>query len=206
MKKNYFFVASLLMLLLSVVGFSDNLFYDVHQKSNSDPKYIIHGIFCLSWFVILVIQTGFIRAGNYRMHIRLGLAGMLVAIGVFISTVYIFAVLYKGWDLMPFYVKANRLFMPGFALFTLLGYLNRKQPVRHKRYLFIGSFYMLGPVLDRVAGKFHIDPVEILHLIIWNLLFFFLFYYDWLQVKKIHMVSIAGFVLFYLIWIIAIYF
>lgn len=206
MKKNYFFVASLLMLLLSVVGFSDNLFYDVHQKSNSDPKYIIHGIFCLSWFVILVIQTGFIRAGNYRLHMRLGLAGMFIAIGVFISTVYIFAVLYKGWDIMPFYVKANRLFMPSFALFTLLGYINRKQPARHKRYLFIGSFYMLGPVLDRIAGKLLIDPVEILHLIIWNLLFFFLFYYDWLYLKKIHPISIAGFVWFYMIWIIAIYF
>lgn len=37
-KRNYFYWASVFLLILSVVAFSDNLFYDVKQKSNSDPN------------------------------------------------------------------------------------------------------------------------------------------------------------------------
>ena len=55
MRKNYFFWASFFLLFLSVFAFSDNLFYDVKQESNSDPKFIIHGLFFLAWFIILVI-------------------------------------------------------------------------------------------------------------------------------------------------------
>ncbi len=40
MKKNYFLVASVALLLLSIIGFSDNLFTDIGQESNSDPKYV----------------------------------------------------------------------------------------------------------------------------------------------------------------------
>ena len=39
----YFSVTSALLLFLSVVAFSDNLFTDVGQASNHDPKFVIHG-------------------------------------------------------------------------------------------------------------------------------------------------------------------
>ncbi len=84
------------MLLMSVVAFSDNLLTDEGQKSNSNPKFIIHGLFCLAWFIMLVVQSGFIRSKNYKAHIRWGVAGMLMALGVFLSSVYIFVVIYKG--------------------------------------------------------------------------------------------------------------
>jgi hypothetical protein len=72
MKKNYFFYCSLVLLFLSLFAFSDNLIYDVKQESNSDPKFIIHGLFFLAWFVLLVIQTGYIRKGYYRYACRAG--------------------------------------------------------------------------------------------------------------------------------------
>ena len=66
MKKYFFQVASILILIFYIIGFSDNLFTDVRQKSNSDPKFIIHGLFCFAWIVILVIQTNFISNGNIK--------------------------------------------------------------------------------------------------------------------------------------------
>lgn len=205
MRKNYFFITSIFMLVLSIIAFSDNLFFDIHQKSNSDPKFIIHGLFCLAWFVILVIQTGFARQLKYKAHIRLGLAGMLVALGVFISSVYIFIVIYKGWDAMLFFVKANRFFMLSFGILITLGYVKRKRPIIHKRAIYIATLYMLGPILDRVAGKFNIDNVEMFNGIIWNVLFISLLIYDQITLKKLHWLSIAGFVWFYLVWVISIY-
>lgn len=126
MRKYYFQTASIFLLILSVIAFSDNLITDVGQKSNSDPKFIIHGLLMFAWFIIFVVQTNFIRKGDYKAHMKWGIAGMLVAIGVFLSTVVVFITAFKGWAAMPFFVKANRFFMLSFAVLVLLGYLNRQ--------------------------------------------------------------------------------
>lgn len=204
MRKNYFFWASLFLLFLSVFAFSDNLFYDVKQESNSDPKFIIHGLFFLAWFIILVIQTGYIRKGNYKAHRTLGVAGMLIGLGVIISTFYVFVAIYEGWSVMPFQVKANRIFTTTFAFLVLLAYVNRKNGVRHKRYIYVGSLYVLGPVLDRVVGKLTLidtfTGAVIFEAIIWNILFISLFIYDWQTLRKILPISWLGFIWFYVIW------
>ncbi|MEJ8819284.1 hypothetical protein [Lacibacter sp. H407] len=207
MRKNYFFWASLFLLFLSVFAFSDNLFYDVKQESNSDPKFIIHGLFFLAWFIILVIQTGYIRKGNYKAHRALGIAGMLIGLGVIISTFYVFVAVYKGWSVMPDYVKANRIYTTSFAVLVLLAYLNRKHGIKHKRYIYVGTLYVLGPVLDRVAGKLmsfdSMTGVVLFETIIWNVLFLSLFVYDWRTLKKIHSISWVGFIWFYVVWVLS---
>lgn len=207
MRKNFFFWTSLFLLFLSVFAFSDNLFYDVGQKSNSDPKFIIHGLFFLAWFIILVIQTGYIRKRNYKAHRTLGITGMLIGLGVIISTFYVFVAVYKGWSVMPYFVKANRFFTTSFAILILLAYLNRKHGIKHKRYIYIGTLYVLGPVLDRVAGKLMIDTdlgFILFEAIIWNTLFIALFIYDWHTLKKIHPVSWIGYIWFYVVWLLSV--
>ena len=207
MRKNFFFWTSLFLLFLSVFAFSDNLFYDVGQKSNSDPKFIIHGLFFLAWFIILVIQTGYIRKGNYKAHRTLGITGMLIGLGVIISTFYVFVAVYKGWSVMPYFVKANRFFTTSFTILILLAYLNRKHGIKHKRYIYIGTLYVLGPVLDRVAGKLMIDTdlgFFLFEAIVWNTLFISLFIYDWRTLKKIHPISWIGCIWFYVVWILSV--
>jgi hypothetical protein len=118
MRKYYFQTASLFLLVLSIIAFSDNLITDVGQKSNSDPKFIIHGLIMFAWFIIFAIQANFIRKGNYAAHIKWGIAGMITAIGVFLSTVYVFVAVYKGWESMPFFCKGQP---PVYAEFCRFG-------------------------------------------------------------------------------------
>jgi hypothetical protein len=212
MKKYFFPVSTLLIFIFSVIGFSDNLFTDVGQKSNSDPKFIIHGLFCFAWIIILVIQSNFIRKGNIKAHVKLGVAGMVAAAGVFVTTVYIFVVVYKGWDVMPYYVKSNRIFMPLFGIWVWLGYRYRRRPVLHKRFMYIGTLYMLGPILDRAIGNFYLEKFvsefvmyDIVVKVVWGLFFIFLFIYDWKTLRKLHPVSLAGAALFCTTWVVAIY-
>lgn len=200
MRKYHFQVATIFLLLLSVIAFSDNLFTDVGQKSNSDPKFIIHGLLMFAWFGILVVQANFIRAGNVKAHIRWGTAGMLIGLAVFISTIYVFVQVYKGWEVMPYFVKANRIFMFSFAVLLVLAWLNRRNGVKHKRYIYLSSLLILAPILDRVAAKLHIDNVDFFNLAIWNLLFIALFRYDWVTLRKIHTISWVGVVWFYVVW------
>jgi len=65
--------------------------------------------------------------------------------------------------------------------------------------------YLLGPILDWMAGHLSIDKVIIFNGIIWNGLFLSLFRYDWSTSKKIQWISWTGFIWFYILWVISIY-
>lgn len=201
MKKNYFITVSVLLLLFSIIGFSDNLFLDIKQPSNSDPKFMVHGLFMFAWFIILLVQTNFIRKNNLKSHIRWGTAGLIAATGTVLSTFYVFAVVYKGWDVMPFYAKANRFLMPSFALYIWLGFKNRKNTVLHKHYIFLGTFFLLEPILSRFPLDMLSDTAFYIFLFgVWNLLFLSFFIYDWIVLQKIHRITWLSY-----LWVLVVY-
>ena len=215
----YFSAASALLLVLSVVAFSDNLFTDVGQASNHDPKFVIHGLFGLAWYVLLTEQANLIRTRRVSLHKTLGIATFLVAIGVTLSTLYIFVVLWKGWANMAPEVRANRLLLPGYALCVMLAWRWRTRPEWHKRLLFAGTFLMLGPVLARTYDPLiasWLGPLvpamspqtdEVLFLMyffgVWVGFFVSLACYDWRKDKRVHAVTLAGFAWLVLSWVIS---
>jgi hypothetical protein len=217
---SYFSIVSVMLLFLSITAFSDNLFTNVHQPSNSDPKFIIHGLFGLAWYFLLATQTYLARVRNLRLHKKLGISIFIVAIGVTLSTLYIFIALWKGWANMEPEVRANRLLLPGYALCVFLAWQWRGQSDWHKRLIFVGTFFMLGPVLDRdydpliVSWATPTFPLlytkqvdEIGFLIFrwggWISFFLSLMFYDWKTVRRIHPVTLAGCAWFILVVIIS---
>lgn len=228
----YFSIISALLLFLSVVAFSDNLFTDVTQPSNSDPKFIVHGLFGLAWYVLLVVQSNLARVHNLRFHKKLGVSTFLVAIGVTLSTLYLFVVLWNGWANTTGEARANRLFLPAYAMCLSLAWLWRGQPDWHKRLIFTGTFFMLGPVLARAYDPLVVawmeplfptfsatmvsmsmdfaglqaDPAFLVFFYgVWIGFFLSLVFYDWKTLKRIHPVTIAGPVWFVLAWLIALF-
>ena len=213
----YFSVVSGLLLFLSVAAFSDNLFTNIGQRSNSDPKFIIHGVFGLLWYVLLVVQANLVRLRNIKLHKRLGITAFVVAIGVTLSTLYIFVDLWKGWSHMAADVRANRLFLAGYATCLLFAWRHRARTDWHKRLIFIGTFFMLGPVLSRAfdplivswmeplfpAFTARMDPIGFFIFFwgIWIGFFLSLAAYDWRLLRRVHPVTSAGFASFVLIWL-----
>lgn len=215
----YFSITSALLLFLSVVAFSDNLFTDIGQPSNRDPKFVVHGLFGLAWYVLLAIQANLVRVRNLRLHRKLGVATFVVAIGVTLSTLYIFVAVWKGWDAMATEVRANRLLLPGYAACLWLAWLRRGQSDWHKRLIFTGTFFMLGPVLSRAYDPLIVSWMEPLfpafaarvdeagflafHWGIWIGCFLSLARYDWATLRRVHPVTMAGFAWFALAWLIS---
>jgi hypothetical protein len=193
---------SLLLLTLSIIAFSDNLFTDIDQPSNFDPKFVVHGMFWLAWLGIFAAQALLARSGNWRLHRRLGVAGFLAAIGVTLSTFVIFAAVWKGWDAMPPEVKANRILLPGYALCVLLAWRWRRHGDWHRRLSYVGTLFVLLPILDRASRRFGVSP-EAFILVVWNGLFISLFAYDLAARRRIHPVSWGGFACFYGVWTLA---
>jgi len=205
----YFSNVSVLLLVLSIVAFSDNLFTDIGQPSNRDPKFIVHGIFGLAWYVLLATQANLVRVRNLRLHRKLGIATFMVAIGVTLSTLYLFVVLWKGWPNMEPDVRANRLLLPGYALCLLLAWRLRARSDWHKRLIFVGTFFMLGPVLDRIYDPLvmswakpmfpllytkQVDEIGFLMFRwgCWTGFFLSLALYDWKTLRYVHRVTLAG--------------
>ena len=188
MQRNYFSVVSSLLLLFTLIGFQDNLFTNIGQESNRDPKFVIHGLFCLAWMIVFAVQANLIRTGRFAWHQQVGMVGFLIAIGVTISTVYVFVEVWKPWSEMPLRAKANRILLPSYSLLMLLAWLNRSRPDLHKRMICMGTLYMLSPVLGRASGG-----VIIAFYIVWFGLFASMFAYDWIVSRKIHPVTYLGF-------------
>jgi len=205
----YFSNVSVLLLVLSIVAFSDNLFTDIGQPSNRDPKFIVHGIFGLAWYVLLATQANLVRVRNLRLHRKLGIATFMVAIGVTLSTLYLFVVLWKGWPNMEPDVRANRLLLPGYALCLLLAWRLRARSDWHKRLIFVGTFFMLGPVLDRIYDPLvmswakpmfpllytkQVDEIGFLMFRwgCWIGFFLSLALHDWKTLRYVHRVTLAG--------------
>ena len=216
----YFTLTAALMLVLSVVAFSDNLFTDVGQPSNRDPKFIVHGLFGLAWYVLLLVQANLVRVRNVALHRKVGVATLVVALGVALSTLYIFVAVWKGWANMGEEARANRLLLPGFALFLLLAWWNRARPDWHKRLVFCGSFLMLGPVLARCydplvvswmqplfpAFTARVDETGFLLFFFggWMAFFVSLVVHDRRTLHRVHPVTFAGLAWFALAWAVAI--
>ena len=200
-RRYYFPVVSLSLVALTLIAFSDNLFTNVGQPSNRDPKFIVHGLLCGAWMIVLFAQSTLVATGNVRLHRKLGIAAVVIAIGVALSTIWVFYAAWKGWAVMTPDVKANRLLLPSFALFAALGFINRRRPDRHKRFIYTGTLFMLEPVLGRVY-----DPaiVPLMHgltgpqidalyvpwkFAVWLAYFLSLFVYDWRTARRIHPIS-----------------
>ena len=215
-RARYFFVvASLVLLALTLVAFWDNLVTDTGQASNHDPKFIVHGLFCGAWIIILVVQALLVSRRNVRLHRKLGIAGLLIAAGVTLSTIWVFWAVWKGWAAMSPDVKANRLLLPSYSLFMAMAYLNRRRADWHKRFIYTGTLFMLDPVLGRVydplLGPFmtgrtekQVDAAFLpTILVIWLGFFAALFAYDAVAIRRIHRVTAGALAWFAVEWTVA---
>ncbi|QDZ08542.1 hypothetical protein FPZ24_14575 [Sphingomonas panacisoli] len=215
MRRYYFPVASLSLVALTLIAFSDNLFTDVDQPSNRDPKFIVHGLLCGAWMIVLFVQTTLIAAGNVRLHRTVGIAAIAIAVGVTLSTIWVFVAVWDGWATMSPEVKGNRLLLPSYSVAVALGYLQRRRPDRHKRFVYAGTLFMLEPVLARVYDPLVVPllrgmstaQVDALFLpwmfAVWLAFFASWLAYDWLTIRRFHAITIGALLWFGLMWAIA---
>lgn len=202
--RKYFATISATVLIFSIWGFSDNLFWDIGQPSNSDPKFVVHGLFCLAWMVIFFLQSMLVANRNVALHRKLGIAGIIIAIGTLVSTVYLFAAIWKGWENMAPFVKANRVLFSSFAICVFWAFYIRGKSAWHKRLMLVGTLFMMEPILSRVFGTAEITILKgmsdsqldfywyIVVFTLWGLLFMSLFAHDWLTSKRFHPVTVGG--------------
>src|SRR5512137_1440484 len=78
---------ALAMLIAAYVGFARSFFLRPlfpEWPSPSEPIFYVHGVFFSAWCVLLVVQATLVGAGRTDLHRKLGVMGVIIAVGMVI--------------------------------------------------------------------------------------------------------------------------
>lgn len=137
------------------IGFSTTYFIPMARGTFAGPLIVhIHGISAFTWVSLLVTQALLIRGGKTRLHMRIGQAGLPLAVLIWAS-----GILTAAWaarrDFPDQGVVAVTSFMGTvsglsiFLAFVVTGYFARKRPAAHKRWLALATIAVLWPAIFR---------------------------------------------------------
>lgn len=144
---------STLFLGLVLVGFSRSYYLKSYFDFPALPVHLhIHGIALSSWFLLACLQPWLVKAGNFRLHRRLGVAGVVIAASVVVTGIWTL-VLRDAPDIdeHPSAAAGNIASLLMFLYCVAFGVFLRRNSGTHKRLMLLASIPILAPALDRFA-------------------------------------------------------
>jgi uncharacterized membrane protein YozB (DUF420 family) len=162
--------AAVLALAIVLVGFSRTFFLKpfFHAPPPLSLLTIVHGCIMTAWFVLFIVQTQLVAAGNVRLHRRLGVAGIALAALVLLAgttTAIVGARLGHSPGPPPrMFLTVPLGDMAVFAILTGAAFLYRKRGDYHKRLMVLAFAGMLTAAVARIPGNGNIilDFIETL--------------------------------------------
>jgi hypothetical protein len=164
-RSRFMAIVSWVLLGIVLLGFAPTFYLRSFFPVPPIPGYLyVHGTIVTAWFVLLVVQTSFVAAGNTRVHRRLGplgiLIGALVAVpGIWFTMKFPSRVLQQTGA--PREVLLPRL-TEGVAVgltvaimtgaFLTAAFLNTRKPQIHQRFVILASIAMVSAALTRIGG------------------------------------------------------
>ena len=167
----FFIVAASTMLTIMVAGFHP---YYLRGEGMAGriispqlaPLVLVHGAGMTVWLMLFLIQSLLVPSRKLRIHMKLGWAGIAVAVVAAASGFMLALESVRRVPAVPFWGMAYRQFMLVmlievmlFALFVLAGVLFRKRPRIHKAAMLCASLSILAgatvrmPILFPVFGQ-----------------------------------------------------
>lgn len=182
-------------LIAIFIGFSKPFIIPVVRKTFEAPLSIyIHGALSLGWVLLFTIQSSLIHKKNYKLHARLGIGGIFLAIATSLSLLpvakFIIARDLKlGLGEMA-YSNSISLLTTGIMFLLLVGFAIyfRSQSQIHKRLLLLGTIVLLWPAWFRFRHFFpNVPRPEIwFGLILSDSLIIIAWIWDKISNKRIH--------------------
>lgn len=158
-ERRFFTGMAIAMLLAAYVGFARSFFLRPlfpAWPSPSEPIFYVHGAFFSAWCVLLVTQALLVGVGRTDVHRKLGVFGVVVAVGMVILGVAGALIAanrptgFHGVPVPPLQFLVVPLFdMAFFSLFFGLGVANRTDPQSHKRWMVLATVTLLAAAFAR---------------------------------------------------------
>ncbi len=154
----FYFSAALLAAVIVLVGFSRTYFLkEVFHAPNLLPIVHLHAIVFSSWVALFITQTWLVSARRTRLHMRLGIAGFLLAcIMVMVGTTTALTVAKHGHvrpgGPPPLQFLVVPIFdMLVFSILIAAGLLMRRRPDYHKRILLVATASLMTAAFGRIV-------------------------------------------------------
>lgn len=147
------------------VGFSKTFIVPVSSNSfKAPPSIYIHAFFSFAWVVLFTLQAFFIQTNRHKLHIRLGVLGIIIALGTSITLIPVAKFIIER-DLKlglgdTAFSNSVGLLTTGIIFLTLVsfGLYYRKKVQTHKRLLLLATIVLLWPAWFRFRHFFPSIP------------------------------------------------
>lgn len=187
----------LAMAAIVAVGFSRTFFlrswFDVEPLT---VRLQLHGLVLTLWVVLFIVQARLIAVGRRRLHMSLGIAGMILA-AVVIATTYEAAIeaVQAGVGRGGIGVDrlwSNVLVLTLFGLFVGLGVWFRKRPERHRAFMLLAMIAVIGPGVTRAVALIFGHGIRDSHIPVESALVLLALLYDWIARRRPSWVLLCG--------------
>jgi hypothetical protein len=180
-------------LITAVVGFGPTYFFKpVHPSPPLSPLLHVHGMVFTAWLILLIVQSGLIRADRVDLHKRLGIFGAVLAVSViFLGLAVALHAARRGVSADGMTPLSFMIFPLGqillFGGFVGAGLWNRRRPEIHRRLMLVGTISMLTPAISRM-----VDKRSVLAMFLTVSFVVVAMIHDWLSRRRVHPVYIVG--------------
>lgn len=159
-ERRFFSGMAILMILLVFAGFAPSFYLRglvQYPRPNPTlpPSVILHGLLFTLWMLVFWAQTALVVAGRRDLHMKLGPAGILLALAM-VPLMYLVGV----WQVAranqpPFTDPLNwtvvpLLVIPAYTALVWLGWRWRRDAQWHKRLMLGAALLMMDPAIGRL--------------------------------------------------------
>jgi hypothetical protein len=167
----FYVLAGSVMLIATVVGFRSFL---AHGKGFGGeitrqivPLVVVHGLAMFSWISLFLVQSIFILNGNRRLHMRIGVAGAVLA-GAMVILGSVTAILSTRYNPESYQLLGGARFflatmlgeMLSFGTLVAIAVIYRRRAEIHRPMMLLASLMIISGSLGRspYIGNFAIMP------------------------------------------------
>ena len=180
-------------LLTAFVGFGPTFFFKpVHPSPPLSALLLVHGLAFTMWLVLLIVQSGLVRADRVDVHKRLGIFGAgLAAVVVGLGLAATVDAARRGASADGMTPLAFMIFPLGqtllFGTFVGLGLWKRRQPELHRRFILLATICLMTPAIARIVDKRSIlaSFLTLIFVVVAML-------HDWKSRRRVHPVYVWG--------------
>ena len=199
--RSLYITIGIIGLAAALVGFSKTFIFPVAAGTFTAPLIVyVHGAFTFGWVVLFLIQALLIKAENWKLHFRLGILGVVAAVGTAFTMPFVgrFQV-ERDLALGLGETAISSILGTVSAATVFLGFVaaaiwNRNKPEVHKRFMLIATIHVLWPAWFRFRHYFPgVQPPEIwFALLLADSLFILAWIWDYRENGRVHPALLWG--------------
>ncbi|HEV7609001.1 MAG TPA: hypothetical protein VGO61_16780 [Steroidobacteraceae bacterium] len=207
-RTSFYPLIAIALVLFIIVGFSRT--YYLRFLSGLPPLSVLihlHGLVFTAWLALFITQTQLIAAHRVDLHMKLGMAGVVLAffvVTIGVATVFGSAAtprVHSSGLSSPQFSIVGFVTIGTFATLVALGVALRRRASLHKRFMLLAMVGAAGPATGRIIGLIGAGKYAL--LVQMGVIAAFVMcclVYDWRRNRVVHPVFAVGGLVMLLLW------